>query len=88
MPQVLPHDVPEILGVRQAHQPVVVGHDQSAVNGVHPLDGKFHGPAAGNHALGQINMEDTLRRHREGNKLRVGKKMVKVGHEITPLCKS
>ena len=87
-PQVLPHDVPEVLGVHQAHQPVVVGHDQPAVHGVYPLDGKLHRPAAVQYAGRRINGIDFFCRNsclREGNKLRFREKMVKVGHKITLL---
>ena len=60
-PQVLPHDVPEVLGVHQAHQPVVVGHDQPAVHGVHPLDGKLHSPAAVQHTGRRVDGIDFFR---------------------------
>ena len=83
-PQVLPHDVPEVLGVHQAHQPVVVGHDQPAVHRVHPFDGKLHSPAAVQHTGRRVDGVDFFRRHghlREGGKLRVGEETGEVGHE-------
>ncbi len=82
-PQVLPHDIPEVLRVHQAHQPVVVRHDQSAVHGVHPLDGKFHRPAAVQHTGRRVNGIDFFRGHsyfRERGKLWVREESGKVGH--------
>ena len=60
-PQVLPHNVAKVLGVYQAHQPVVVGHDQPAVHGVHPLDGKLHSPAAVQHTSRRVDGVDLFR---------------------------
>ena len=84
-PQVLPHDVPEVLPVHQTHQPVVVGHDQSAVYRVHPLDGKLHCPAAVQHTGRRVDGIDLFRRDgylREGDKLRIGQEAGEVGHKI------
>ena len=86
-PQVLPHDVPEVLGVHQAHQPVVVGHDQPAVYGVHPLDGKLQAAAAVHRAGRRVDGIDFFRRHgylSKGGKLWVGEETGEVGHVITP----
>ena len=82
-PQVWAHHVPKILRVHQAHQPVIVGHDQPAVYGVHPLDGKLHGPAAVQHTGRRVDGVDFFRRHghlREGGELGVGEETGEVGH--------
>ena len=55
-PDVLTNDVPEVLGVHQAHKGILIGHDQSLIHGVHPLDGELHRPAAVQHAGGGVDM--------------------------------
>ena len=82
-PQVASHDLPEVLGVHEADQPVIVGHDQRAVHGVHPFDGKLHAPAAVQRTGRRIDLIDFFRRNGnlpEGGKLRVGEEKIKVGH--------
>ena len=46
LPEVAAHDIPEGLGAHEADQIVLPGHDQIAVHGIHPFDGKLHGAAA------------------------------------------
>ena len=55
-PDVRAHDVPEVLGVHQADQCILIRHDQRLVHGVHPLHGKLHRPAAVQHAGGGVDM--------------------------------
>ena len=55
-PDVLTNDVPEILVIHQRNQPVVIGQHQRAVHGIHPLDGKLHGPPAVQHAGSRVDM--------------------------------
>ena len=91
LPQVPVHDGPEVLGVHEAGQTVVVGHDQSAVHGVHPFDGKLHTPAAVQHTGRRVDGIDFFRRHGdlpEGGKLGVGEEKIKVGHLGSPLLVS
>ena len=81
--EVVVHDGAELVGVHQADQLVVPGHDKIAVHGVHPLDGRLHAAAAGKHAGRRVDLIDPLRRHRtlcEGGKIGIGCEVVKVGH--------
>jgi len=55
-PDVRAHDVPEVLGIHEAHQRVLIRHDQPLVHRVHPLHGKLHRPAAVQHTGGGVNM--------------------------------
>ena len=52
-PDVRTYDVPEVLGVHQTHKGILIGHDQTLIDGVHPFYGKLHRPAA---------VQDTRRR--------------------------
>src|SRR5699024_8787647 len=86
LPQVPVYDGAEIFGVHETDQPIVVGHDQSAVHGVHPLDGKLHTPAAAEHTGRWVDMKDPLRRNgnlTESFKLWVGEEKIEVGHIST-----
>ena len=76
-------DVAEVLVVHEADQPVVIGHDQRAVNGVHPFDGKLHRPAAVKSTARRVDAINPLRRLRDLSKrrqLRVGEEAGEVGH--------
>src|SRR5699024_11116495 len=67
----------------EAGQTVIVGHDQPAVHGVHPLDGKLHTPATVQHTGRRVDMKDPLRRNGylpESFKLWVGEEKIEVGH--------
>ena len=55
-PDVRAHNVPEVLGIHEAHQRVLIRHDQSLVHGIHPLHGKLHRPAAVQNAGGGVDM--------------------------------
>ena len=86
-PQVVAHDVPEVPGVHEAREPVVIGHDQRAVHGVHPLDGSLQRPAAVHNTRPGVDVIYLLRRHRrvsKGAKLRVEEEKVEVGHVVSP----
>ena len=83
LPKVPVHDGPEVLSVHEAGQPVIVGHDQSAVHGVHPFDSKLHRPAAVQHAGRRVDGIDFFRCDSdlpESGKLGVGEEKIKVGH--------
>ena len=55
-PDVRTYDVPEVLGVHQTHKGILIGHDQTLIDGVHPFYGKLHRPAAVQHTGGGVNM--------------------------------
>ena len=55
-PDVCAHNVPEVLGVHQTDQRVLIRHDQRFVHGIHPLHGELHRPAAVQHAGGGVDM--------------------------------
>ena len=55
-PNVRANDVPEVFGIHEAHQRVLIRHDQRLVHGIHPLHGKLHRPAAVQHAGGGVDM--------------------------------
>ena len=55
-PEVSANDIPEVLGVHQADQCILIGHDQRLVHRIHPLHGKLHRPAAVQHAGGGVDM--------------------------------
>ena len=55
-PDVRAHDDPEVFGIHEAHQRVLIRHDQRLVHGIHPLHGKLHRPAAVQHTGGRVNM--------------------------------
>lgn len=50
------NDIPEVLGVHQADQCILIGHDQRLVHRVHPLHRKLHRPAAVQHTGRRIDM--------------------------------
>ena len=82
-PDVCAHDVPEVLGIHQTDQRVLIRHDQRLVHGVHPLHGKLHRPAAVQHAGGRVDGQNALGgdgNRGEGGKLWGGEECVKVGH--------
>ena len=81
LPQVPVHDGPKIFGVHVAGQPVVVGHNQPAVHGIHPFDGKLHRSAAVQHTGRRVNGIDFFRRDSdlpEGGKLGIGEEKSKL----------
>ena len=55
-PEVSANDIPEVFGIHEAHQRVLIRHDQRLVHGIHPLHGKLHRPAAVQHTGGGIDM--------------------------------
>ena len=55
-PEVSANDIPEVLGVHQADQCILIGHDQRLVHRVHPLHRKLHRPAAVQHTGRRIDM--------------------------------
>ena len=55
-PDVRAHDVPEVLGIHEAHQRILIRHNQRLVHGIHPLHGKLHRPAAVQHTGGGVDM--------------------------------
>ena len=55
-PDVRAHDVPEVPGIHEAHQRILIRHDQPLVHRVHPLHGKLHRPPAVQHAGGRVDM--------------------------------
>ena len=55
-PDVRAHDVPEVFGIHEAHQRVLIRHDQRLVHRVHPLHRKLHRPAAVQHTGRRIDM--------------------------------
>ena len=55
-PDVRANDVPEVLGIHEAHQGILIRHDQPFVHGVHPFDGKFHRPAAVQYTGGGVDL--------------------------------
>ena len=55
-PDVRANDIPEVLGVHQADQCILIGHDQRLVHGVHPLHRKLHRPAAVQDAGRRVDM--------------------------------
>ena len=55
-PNVRAHDVPEVFGIHEAHQRVLIRHDQRLVHRIHPLHGRLHRPAAVQHAGGGVDM--------------------------------
>lgn len=87
LPQVPVHNGPEILGVHEAGKPIIVRHDQPAVHGVHPFDGKLHTPAA---VQGTGRRVDGINFFRcdgdlpKGGKLGVGEEKIEVGHGVSP----
>ena len=88
LPKVPVHDGPEVLSVHEAGQPVIVGHDQPTVHGVHPFDGKLHTPAAVEHAGCRVDSIDSFRRNgnlSECGELGVREEKIKVGHGITSI---
>lgn len=87
LPDVLPHDAPEVPAVHERRQSVVNGQGEAAVHGVHPFDGGFQAAAAGQDAGGGVDLVDFFRRHRrlgEGGELGVGEEKGEVGHGVTP----
>ena len=83
-PDVRADNIPEILGVHQADQRVLIGHDQRLIHRVHPFYGKLHRPAAVEDAGGWVDMQDAL--SGDGNrgktlKLRGGGKNIEVCHK-------
>ena len=86
-PDVRAHDVPEVLGIHEAHQRVLIRHDQRLVHGIHPLHGKLHRPAAVQHTGGGVDGQNALSgdgNRGEGGKLRDGEECIKVGHRVSP----
>ena len=86
-PQVLVHNVAELLGTQQVDQPIVKGFDQRSVHRIHPFHGKLHRPAAALGADRRVDGIDFFRRHRrlsKGGKLRVGQEKIEVGHGGLP----
>ena len=55
-PDVRAYNVPEVLGVHQAHKGILIGHDQSLVHGVHPFHSELHRPAAVQDAGSRVDM--------------------------------
>ena len=55
-PDVCAHDVPEVFGIHETHQRILIGHNQRLVHGIHPLHGKLHRPAAVQDAGGGVDM--------------------------------
>ena len=55
-PEVSANDIPEVFGIHEAHQRVLIRHDQRLVHRVHPLHGKLHRPAAVQHTGRRIDM--------------------------------
>ena len=55
-PDVCAHNVPEVLGIHEAHQRVLIRHNQRLVHGIHPLHGKLHRPAAVQDAGRRVDM--------------------------------
>ena len=55
-PDVRAYNVPEVLGVHQAHKGILIGHDKLTVHGIHPFYGKLHSAAAVQHAGGGVDM--------------------------------
>ena len=88
LPQVLPHNLPELPVVHQVYQGILPGLDQRVVHRVHPLDPALHRPPAVQYAGGQVDLQDFLRRYRGRSKrikLWVGEETVEVGHGVTPV---
>ena len=67
-PEVSANDIPEVLGVHQADQCILIGHDQCLVHRVHPLHRKLHRPAAVQHAGGGVDMQNFFCRYCYGGK--------------------
>ena len=55
-PHVGAHDILEFLVVHEADEGILIGHDEIAVNGIHPFDRKLHGAAAIQHAGIHVDM--------------------------------
>ena len=55
-PDIGAHDVPEPVVVHEADEGILIGHDEIAVNGIHPFDRKLHGPTAVQHAGVHVDM--------------------------------
>ena len=55
-PDVCAHNVPEVFGIHEAHQRVLIRHNQRLVHGIHPLHGKLHRPAAVQDAGRRVDM--------------------------------
>ena len=84
--QVRPHDVPEFLRAHEGHQRVLPGHLQGPVHGIHPFDGKLHGPPAADDRRSGVHPIHPLGVHRrpaEGLELGLGQEKIKVGHGLT-----
>ena len=76
-------DIPKILVLHQAHQPIIIRHNKGTIHGIHPFDGKLHRPAAIDNRRSRIDMQYFLRRNRhirKGRKLRVSGQEIEVGH--------
>ena len=55
-PDVRAYNVPEVLGIHETHQRILIRHNQRLVHGIHPLHGKLHRPAAVQHTGRRIDM--------------------------------
>ena len=85
-PDVRADNIPEVLGVHQTDQRVLIGHDQRLIHRVHPFYGKLHRPAAVEDAGRRVDMQDAL--GGDGNrgktlKLRGSGKNIEVGHKTS-----
>ena len=45
-PKTVIHQIFEFFRMQECNQIVLIGHDESLIHGIHPLDGKFHGTPA------------------------------------------
>ena len=72
LPKVFVNNIPEFLRMHQTAQIILIRPDQRLIDRIHPLNGKFHCPAAVDNTRLRVNMYDSLRRYgdiREGLEL-------------------
>ena len=55
-PDIVPDDVAEFLIIHETDKIILIGHNEIAVNGIHPLDGKLHRPSAIQHTGINVDM--------------------------------
>ena len=84
-PDVRAYNVPEVLGIHQAHKGILIGHDQTLIDGVHPFHGELHRPAAVQDAGSRVDLIDALRSYswfRKKSEILFFCEEIKVGHRF------
>ena len=84
-PDIRAYNVPEVLGIHQAHKGILIGHDQTLIDGVHPFHGELHRPAAVQDAGSRVDLIDALCSYswfRKKSEILFFCEEIKVGHRF------